>query len=105
MKKHVKGIMIGKGYVFLGSVLGSCLTHMPRTSSRAIPTAKYMVFKKLGVPKYVFIHASKVLGLSILMTSTSRVYKRPLRGGGYLSKFGMICCRAKTPHALHSLVK
>lgn len=103
MKKHVKGIMIGKGYVFLGSVLGSSLTHMPR--SKAIPTAKYLVFKKSGVPKYVFIHASKVLGLRILMTSTSRVYKRPLRGGGYLSKFGMICCRAKTPHALHSLVK
>lgn len=103
MKKHVKGIMIGKGYVFLGSVLGSSLTHMPR--SKAIPGIKYMIFKKPGVPKYVFIHASKVLGLRILMTSTSRVYKRPLRGGGYLSKFGMMCCRAKTPHALHSLVK
>lgn len=103
MKKHVKGIMIGKGYVFLGSVLGSSLTHMPR--SKAIPTAKYMVFKKPGVPKYVFIHASKVLGLRILMTSTSRIYKRPLRGGGYLSKFGMTCCRATSPHGLHSLVK
>lgn len=89
--------------MFLGSVLGSSLTHMSR--SKAIPTAKYMVFKKHGVPKYVFIHASKVLGLRILMTSTSRIYKRPLRGGGYLSKFGMMCCRAKTPHALHSLVK
>lgn len=103
MKKHVKGIMSGKGYMFLGSVLGSSLTHMPR--AKAIKTAKYMVFKKSGVPKYVFIHASKVLGLRILMTSTSRIYKRPLRGGGYLSKFGMICCRAKCPHALHSLVK
>ncbi len=103
MKKHIKGIMSGKGYMFLGSVLGSSLTHMPR--SKAIPTAKYMVFKKPGVPKYVFIHASKVLGLRILITSTSRIYKRPLRGGGYLSKFGMMCCRAKTPHALHSLVK
>lgn len=103
MKKHVKGIMSSKGYMFLGSVLGSSLTHMPR--SKAIPTAKYMVFKKPGVPKYVFIHSSKVLGLRILLTSTSRVYKRPLRGGGYLSKFGMMCCRAKSPHALHSLVK
>lgn len=103
MKKHVKGIMSSKGYMFLGSVLGSSLTHMPR--SKTIPTAKYMVFKKPGVPKYVFIHASKVLGLRILITSTSRIYKRPLRGGGYLSKFGMMCCRAKTPHALHSLVK
>jgi len=103
MKKHIKGIMSGKGYMFLGSVLGSSLTHMPR--SKAIPTAKYMVFKKPGVPKYVFIHASKVIGLRILITSTSRIYKRPLRGGGYLSKFGMMCCRAKTPHALHSLVK
>lgn len=103
MKKHIKGIMSGKGYVFLGSVLGSSLTHMPR--SKAIPTAKYMVFKKPGVPKYVFIHASKVIGLRILITSTSRIYKRPLRGGGYLSKFGMMCCQAKTPHALHSLVK
>ena len=103
MKKHVKGIMSSKGYMFLGSVLGSSLTHMPR--SKAIPTAKYMVFKKPGVPKYVFIHASKVLGLRILITSTSRVYKRPLRGGGYLSKFGMIGCQAKSPHALHSLVK
>lgn len=103
MKKHIKGIMSGKGYMFLGSVLGSSLTHMPR--SKAIPTAKYMVFKKPGVTKYVFIQSSKVLGLRILITSTSRIYKRPLRGGGYLSKFGMMCCRAKTPHALHSLIK
>ncbi len=102
MKKHVKGIMIGKGYVFLGSVLGSSLTRMPR--AKAIPTAKYMVFKKPGVPKYVFIHASKVLGLRIIIT-TSIVYGRPLRGGGFLNKFRMIGCQAKSPQELHSLVK
>lgn len=103
MKKHIKGIMCSKGYTFMGSVLGSSLTHMPR--SKAVPTAKYMVFKKPGVKKYVCIHASKALGIRILMTSSSRVYKRPLRGGGYLSKFGMIACRAKSPHGLYTLVK
>ena len=102
MKKHVKGIMIGKGYMFLGSVLGSSLTHMPR--AKAIHSAKYMVFKKPGVPKYVFIHASKVLGLRIILT-TSTVYGRPLRGGGFLNKFRMIGCQAKSPQELHSLVK
>ena len=102
MKKNVKGIMIGKGYVFLGSVLGSSLTNMPR--AKAIKTAKYMVFKKPGFPKYVFIHASKELGLRIILT-TSIVYGRPLRGGGFLNKFRMIGCRAKSPHELHSLVK
>ena len=102
MKKHVKGIMSGKGYMFLGSVLGSSLTHMPR--AKAIKTAKYMVFKKPGFPKYVFIHASKELGLRIILT-TSIVYGRPLRGGDFLNKFRMIGCRAKSPHELHSLVK
>ena len=102
MKKHVKGIMSGKGYMFLGSVLGSSLTHMPR--AKAIKTAKYMVFKKPGFPKYVFIHASKELGLRIILT-TSIVYGRPLRGSGFLNKFRMIGCRAKSPHELHSLVK
>ena len=102
MKKHVKGIMIGKGYVFLGSVLGSSLSHMPR--ARAIKNAKYMVFKKPGVPKYIFIHASKELGLRIILT-TSIVYGRPLRGGGFLNKFRMIGCQAKSTQELHSLVK
>ena len=88
--------------MFLGSVLGSSLSHMPR--ARAIKTAKYMVFKKPGVPKYVFIHASKELGLRIILT-TSIVYGRPLRGGGFLNKFRMIGRQAKSPHALHSLVK
>lgn len=102
MKKHVKGIMNGKGYMFLGSVLGSSLTHMPR--ARAIKTAKYMVFKKPGVPKYVFIHASKELGLRIILT-TSIVYGRPLQGGGFLNKFRTIDCQAKSPQELHSVVK
>lgn len=102
MKKHVKGIMSGKGYMFLGSVLGSSLAHMPR--AKAIKTAKYMVFKKPGVPKYVFIHASKELGLRIILT-TSIVYGRPLRGGGFLNKFRMIGYQAKSPQELHSVVK
>lgn len=63
-----------------------------------------MVFKKPGVPKYVFIHASKVLGLRIILT-TSTVYGRPLRGGGFLNKFRMIGYQAKSPQELHSLVK
>lgn len=102
MKKHVKGIMSSKGYMFLGSVLGSSLTRMPR--AKVIKTAKYMVFKKPGVPKYVFIHASKELGLRIILT-TSIVYGRVLLEGGFLNKFRMIDCRAKSPQELHSLVK
>lgn len=102
MKKHVKGIMSGKGYMFLGSVLGSSLTRMPR--AKVIKTAKYMVFKKPGVPKYVFIHASKELGLRIILT-TPKVYGRILLEGGVLNKFMTMGCQAKSPQELHSLVK
>lgn len=102
MKKHVKGIMKSKGYVFLGTILGYSIIPLPR--SKVISTAKYMVFKKPGLPKYTFVHASKAYGIRIVTTS-SFVCKRPLRGGGYSSRFRMITSRAKTLHALHSLVK
>lgn len=104
MKKHVKGIMKSKGFVFVGSVLGGTMTGIPR-SSKFVAGAKYMVFKKIGTPKYVFIHASKTTGVHTLSTSSSRIYKRPIRGGGSISKFGLVSYATKSPHGLYAIVK
>lgn len=103
MKKHVKGIMKSKGFAFIGSVLGGTIKGIPR-SSKFVPGAKYMVFKKIGTPKYVFIHVSKATGVHALSTSPSRIYKRPIRGGGSISKFGLISKYLKSPHGLYSIV-
>ena len=99
MKKHVKSIMAKKGYTFLGSTPSSSIVTLPRTTK---VTGKYMVFKKPGVPHYVLIHASAA-GIHMIKT-TAFIFKRPLRGGGFSSRYRLATYIIKSPHALHTLI-
>lgn len=100
MKKHVKAIMTKKGYTFLGSTHSSSIVTLPRTSK--VP-AKYMIFKKPGVPHYIFIHCSIASGIHMIKTA-SFVYKRPLRGGGFTCRYKMVSRSISSPHKLHSII-
>ena len=100
MKKHVKAIMTKKGYSFLGSTPGSSIVTLPRMSK--VP-GKYMIFKKPGVPHYVFIHCSVACGIHMIKTATF-VYKRPLRGGGFLSHYKMVSRTLRSPHKLYAVI-
>ena len=100
MKKHIKAIMIKKGYSFLGSTPSSCIVTLPRTSK---VSGKYMVFKKPGIPHYVFIHCSVACGIHMIKTATF-VYKRPLRGGGFTSRYKMVSRTLSSPHKLHAVI-
>ena len=100
MKKHVKSIMAKKGYTFLGSTPSSFITTLPRTTK---VTGKYMVFKKPGVPHYVFIHCSISSGIHVIKT-TAFIFKRPLRGGGFSSRYRLSAYSISSPHKLHTLI-
>ena len=100
MKKHIKAIMIKKGYSFLGSTHSSSIVTLPRTSK--VP-GKYMIFKKPGVPHYIFIHCSVASGIHMIKTATF-VYKRPLRGGGFTSRYKMVSRTLSSPHKLHAVI-
>lgn len=99
MKKHIKAIMSKKGYSFLGSTHSSSIVTLPRTSK--VP-GKYMIFKKPGIPHYIFIHCS-ASGIHLIKT-TACVYKRPLRGGGFTSRYRMSSRSISSPHILHTLI-
>lgn len=100
MKKHIKAIMSKKGYSFLGSTHSSSIVVLSRTSK--VP-GKYMIFKKPGIPHYVFIHCSVASGIHLIKT-TSCIYKRPLRGGGFTSRYRMSSFSISSPHKLHTLI-